>query len=216
MYDMTARRARSSLTPEEILDAAEAVMAGSVELLTMRAVATELGASPMSMYRYFATKDELVDALLDRVLGRVAVREPTDDWAEDLRRFAQAHRDVLAGHPWAVLPLFTHPNPGPSATRIGELAFAILARGGVAGVDAVVAFSGILALNYGWAAFSLSRPDAQEKDHVEQMAAALASLPADYFPHTVAVAVELAQYGSQDHYDRALDQLLVGVRAAGS
>lgn len=213
---MPTRRARSSLTAEEILDAAEAVMTGSVELLTMRAVAVELGASPMSMYRYFPTKDELVDALLDRVLGRVAVGEATDDWSSDLRRFARAHRDVLAAHPWAVLPLFTHPNPGPSATRIGEAALGILARGGVTGVDAVVAFSGILALNYGWAAFTLSRPDAQSKDHEEQMSAALASLPVDRFPHTVAVADELARYGSADHYARALGQLLVGVRAAGA
>lgn len=216
MPSPTPRRARSSLTAEEILDAAEAVMAGSVELLTMRAVAVELGASPMSMYRYFPTKDELVDALLDRVLGRVAVGGPTDDWSADLRRFAQAHRDVLAAHPWAVLPLFTHPNPGPAATRIGEVALGILARGGVAGVDAVVAFSGILALNYGWAAFTLSRPDAQSKDHEEQMSTALGSLPVDRFPHTVAVAAELAHYGSPDHYDRALEQLLVGVRAAGA
>ncbi|CAN7468704.1 helix-turn-helix domain containing protein [Arthrobacter sp. LjRoot78] len=40
------------------------------ESLTVRAVAVALEVAPMSLYRYFATKDELVDALLNQVLGR--------------------------------------------------------------------------------------------------------------------------------------------------
>ena len=55
-----------------------------------------MGASPMALYRYFATKDELVDAMLDRVLGRIELRPPTDDWLADLTAFAAAHRAVLS------------------------------------------------------------------------------------------------------------------------
>src|SRR3954470_24193185 len=96
------RRPRGSLTPEVILDAAEAVAAQGFDALSMRAVAARLGAVPMALYNHFATKEQLVDALLDRVLGRFEAEPATDDWSEDLRLFARAHRRLLVRHPWAV------------------------------------------------------------------------------------------------------------------
>jgi AcrR family transcriptional regulator len=62
----------------------------------------------MALYRYFATKEELINALLDRVLGRFVPDPPSDDWIEHLRRFARAHRQLLDAHPWALAGLFTH------------------------------------------------------------------------------------------------------------
>src|SRR5215218_294925 len=108
----TGRRPRNSLTVESIIDAAESVAIEGFDGLTIRAVASELGASPMALYRYFATKDELVDALLDRVLGRFEEPAATDDWFADLHTFARNHYAMLASQPWAITPLVSHPNPG--------------------------------------------------------------------------------------------------------
>src|SRR5262249_48596537 len=94
------RRPRGSLTPEVILDAAEAVARDGSDALSMRAVAGRLGAAPMALYNHFATKEELVDALLDRVLSRFQPPPRTDDWAADLGAFARAHRRMLLEHPW--------------------------------------------------------------------------------------------------------------------
>src|SRR3954462_11883136 len=96
------RRPRGSLSPELILDAAEAVAAQGFDALTMRAVASRLGAVPMALYNHFATKEQLVAARLDRVLSRFAPEPATEDWAADLRGFARAHRRLLVHHPWAV------------------------------------------------------------------------------------------------------------------
>ncbi|MCU1405343.1 MAG: hypothetical protein JWQ43_1646 [Glaciihabitans sp.] len=208
------RRGRSSVTADEILAAAEHVARDGYDALTMRAVATKMGASPMALYRYFSTKDELIDAMLDRVLRRITLAEASDDWLADLTAFAKAHRAVLADHPWAIVPLFTHSNPGINGTIIGEAAFDILARGGITGADSVAAFSGILGLNYGWFAFSAARDatrDAGEPE--ERLTAALAALPAERFPRTLAVADELGHYGSDAHYAVALGALLSGVGA---
>src|SRR3954464_12063524 len=103
------RRRRGSLSREVILDAAQAVAAHGFAPLSMRAVAARLGAVPMALYNHFATKEQLVDALLDRVLGRFAPPPPSEDWIEDLQGFARAHRRLLVEHPWAVAPLFTQP-----------------------------------------------------------------------------------------------------------
>jgi AcrR family transcriptional regulator len=206
------RRPRGSLTPDVILDAAEAVAAQGFDALSMRAVAARLGAVPMALYNHFGTKERLVDALLDRVLSRFEPQPAGDDWAEDLRRFARAHRRLLVTHPWAVAPLFTQPNPGISAVRIGEFALGILRRGGLSDQHAVAAFSGIIALNYGWSSFTTAR-DLDPESPGHDVGAMLAALPRSEFPLTVDVAGEMGAYGSDHHYDFVLDQLLSGLRA---
>jgi len=209
------RRPRGSLTPEVILDAAEAVAAHGFDALSMRAVAARLGAVPMALYNHFATKEQLVDALLDRVLSRFQPEPATDDWAEDLRRFARAHRRLLVRHPWAVAPLFSQPNPGMSSVRIGELALGILRRVGLSDARAVAAFSGIIALNYGWSSFTTAR-DLDPEGPSHDVGAMLAQLPRTQYPLTVDVADEMGAYGSDHHYDFVLDQLISGLRATAN
>lgn len=201
-----SRRARNSLTVEEILDSAEAVAAAGFDALTIRAVATALQSSPMALYRYFATKEELVDSLLNRVLGRFEEPAQTASWVDDLRAFARNHRDLLSQHPWAIAPLMASPNPGPNALPIGEAALRILDRAGITGDDAVSTFSGIVALNYGWSSFVVARGGGANPDEPS-----LPSEAAAAFPLTAKVAGALSRYGSTEHYDLVLDQLSAGI-----
>jgi AcrR family transcriptional regulator len=204
-----SRRPRGSLTPEAILGAAEAVAAEEgFDALSIRAVAARLGAAPMALYNHFATKEQLVDALLDRVLGRFEPPPPSGDPAEDLRRFARAHGRVLTAHPWAVAPLFSSPSPGLNAVRIGEHALAILRRAGLSADPAVAAFSGVIALNYGWSSFTAARELAPTGD----VGAMLAALPPAEFPLTAGVARELGAYGPDAHYELVLGALVEGLR----
>jgi AcrR family transcriptional regulator len=206
------RRPRGSLTPAAILDAAEAVAQAGFDALTWRAVAAHLHAAPMALYHYFPTKDALVDALLDRVLGRFVAPPPAADWLVELQEFAQRHRQLLDAHPWAIAALFAHPTPGPEATRIGEIALDILARGGLDPPRGVAIFSGLIAVNYGWAAFTAGRHTVAGPG-AAQVAASLAALPRARFPRTAAAASELARYGSPRHYEVVLETLLAGLRA---
>jgi AcrR family transcriptional regulator len=198
-----ARRPRGSLAPAVILDAAEAVARQGFDALTVRAVAARLGAAPMALYNHFADKDQLVDALLDRVLSRFDPPPPSGDWIEDLGGFAHAHRRLLSEHPWAVAPLFSRPSPGLGAVRIGEHALGVMERGGITGERAVAVFSGVIALNYGWASFVTVRDSA--------VGAALAALPREHFPLTVGAADAMGAYGSDEHYELVLSQLLRGL-----
>lgn len=208
------RRARNSLTVESILDAAERVALDGFEALTIRAVATDLRSSPMALYRYFGTKDELVDALLNRVLGRFDQPAETDDWVADLQLFARNHYSMLASQPWAIRPLVSHPNPGMNALPIGETALRILARGEITGDAAVATFSGIIALNYGWASFSAARLKTPVDDREQSDDPAIAT-PSE-FPLTAKVANALADYGSRDHYELVLAQFLTGLQSTAS
>jgi AcrR family transcriptional regulator len=167
----------------------------------------------MALYRHFATKEDLINALLDRVLGRFVAELPSDDWVDDLRHFARAHRQLLDQHPWALAGLFSHPNPGLNATRIGEVALEILSRARLANDSVVATFSGLLALNYGWLAFAAAR-DAIPANAAAQVRQALAALPRSEYPHTAAVAEEMAAYARDHHYELVLDQIMVGIWSA--
>jgi AcrR family transcriptional regulator len=197
------RRPRGSLSPEVILEAAERVAEQGFDGLSMRAVASRLGAVPMALYNHFATKEQLVAALLDRVLARFEPPPETGDWVADLRAFAHAHRRLLAEHAWAVAPIFTNPSPGLSSVRIGELAMQILTRGGLSNREAVAAFSGLIAINYGWASFTVQR----DLD-IESM---LKALPAERFPLTVQTAAAWGDYGSDADYEFVLGTFLGGL-----
>jgi AcrR family transcriptional regulator len=211
------RRPRGSLSREVILEAAERVAEQGFEYLSMRAVAARLGAVPMALYNHFATREALVAALLDRVLSRFAAPPATGDWLADLRAFAGAHRQLLSDHAWAVAPIFTNPSPGLSSVRIGELAMAILTRGGLTQREAVAAFSGLIAINYGWASFTAAR-DLDPEGPSRELEETLRGLPADLFPLTVATAAAWGDYGGDGDYAFVLDSFLGGLqeRAQGS
>jgi AcrR family transcriptional regulator len=198
------RRTRNSLTIPAILDAAETVASTGMGNLTIRAVADELGSSPMGLYRYVAGKDELVEALLDRVLGRMPAVPETADPLADLAAFATAHRDLLLAHPWAVPGLIAHPLPGPNALPIGEQALRILHSLGVDGDRAVATFSGIIALNYGWVSFAIARSATEAAPSLQR----IASGPGDDFPYTTAAGQAMARFGSEDHYTMVLTEVL--------
>ncbi len=73
-----------------------------IAALTMRSVATELGSSPMAIYRHVRDKDQLLVLLLDELAGEVPrPRLPREPRAR-LQRACRTMRDGLARYPWVV------------------------------------------------------------------------------------------------------------------
>lgn len=71
-----------------------------VEDFSIRRLANQLGASPMSLYHYFSNKDALVERAVDEILGRIATPSPDRRvWKERLRACGNQAVRVLAEHP---------------------------------------------------------------------------------------------------------------------
>ena len=66
----------------------------------MRALAIELGVGAASLYRYVARKDELIDLMVDAVMGSDFVFEVRGNWREDMRSIACGLRAMTLRHPW--------------------------------------------------------------------------------------------------------------------
>jgi AcrR family transcriptional regulator len=94
------------LSVERIVAAAVQVAdAEGVAAVSMARVASELGAATMSLYRYVAAKDELVELMLDRAYGQPPeLGEPAGDgdWRAGLTRWAHAIRSAYRRHPWTL------------------------------------------------------------------------------------------------------------------
>ncbi|MGP4096675.1 TetR/AcrR family transcriptional regulator C-terminal domain-containing protein [Nonomuraea sp. KM90] len=90
------------LTRQRIVRAAIGIADGEgLAAVSMRRIATELGASAMSLYRYVAGKDELVHLMADTVYGD----DPPSDriprgWREQLELAMRQQWRIHRRHPW--------------------------------------------------------------------------------------------------------------------
>ncbi|AKH83120.1 TetR family transcriptional regulator [Streptomyces sp. CNQ-509] len=107
---------KRGLTLDGIVAAAVAVAdAEGLEAASMGRVAKELGVSTMALYRYVATKDELVTLMVDGAFGPPPPlpAEAEGDWRAGLRHWYQAVGKAMFAHPWAVAHV---PSGGPPVT----------------------------------------------------------------------------------------------------
>jgi AcrR family transcriptional regulator len=107
---------KRGLTLDGIVAAAVAVAdAEGLEAASMGRVAKELGVSTMALYRYVATKDELVTLMVDGAFGPPPPlpEDAADDWRAGLRHWYHAIGTAMFAHPWAVAHI---PSGGPPVT----------------------------------------------------------------------------------------------------
>lgn len=100
----------------------DAVVAAAIEIadadgigaLTMRAVATKLGLTPMATYTYVPGKAELVDLMLDAVYREMPRADLTGlPWRDRVTTIAAENRAMLVRHPWVAYLPTTRPPLGP-------------------------------------------------------------------------------------------------------
>jgi AcrR family transcriptional regulator len=126
-----AGQAREPLSRDRVLAAALELADGSgVEAVTMRRLGKELGFEAMSLYRHVASKDDLLDGLLDVVLAEWQLPDGDGHWAEAVRTSARSVHDALRRHPWAARLLMTPGHVRPARLRYMECLLQTLRRAG--------------------------------------------------------------------------------------
>ncbi|WP_327094159.1 TetR/AcrR family transcriptional regulator C-terminal domain-containing protein [Nocardia vinacea] len=94
--------------------AIEIVDADGIGALTMRAVATKLGLTPMATYTYVPGKAELVDLMLDAVYREMPRADLAGlPWRDRVTTVAAENRAMLVRHPWVAYLPTTRPPLGP-------------------------------------------------------------------------------------------------------
>ncbi|WP_459545209.1 TetR/AcrR family transcriptional regulator [Nocardia sp. X0981] len=107
--------------------AVELADSGGLETVTMRRIATELGTGAMSLYRYVSSRDDLIDLMIDAVVGEIDLpAHPTGEWRRDLSLVAGQIREVGLRHPWQISLANRRPTLGPNSLRLLEFALSAL------------------------------------------------------------------------------------------
>jgi len=172
-------------TREQVVDAAIAVAdTEGLGAVTIRRIATEIGAGAMSLYTYVADKDRLVDLMVDRVAGQVT-------WPADLLGLVVTQRELMLRHQWL-------PGALPNRRLTGTNLIAYLDRGLAALAPTKLATSAkleIIALLTGFVASYVTNELAQAAGGVttaEQIELISAAVATGAFPHLAAALAESA------------------------
>ena len=119
--DQSGRRGRPGrgLSLDRIVTATlELVDEEGIGAATMRAVSERLGVRSMSLYRYVQDRDELLDAVVERIVNELGddpevQQQPADGWRPYLTGMAHGVRRYARAHPHAFPLVATRPPGAP-------------------------------------------------------------------------------------------------------
>jgi AcrR family transcriptional regulator len=200
----------------EVTAAAIAVAdAEGLSAVTMRRVATAIGASVMSLYSYVPDKETLLELMIDQVSGEHALTAGAD-WRDGLRRFAHEQRALMRRHGWLTSVLADRQTLGPNMLAALEHLLDVLAPVDAdprAKLEAIALLNGFVA---GHVTYELAQQRAGRSTG-EALAAQLrylrAAVATGRYPR-LGAALNAGRTRGPDPaatFDRMLDQLISGL-----
>jgi AcrR family transcriptional regulator len=156
--------------------------------MTLRSLAADLGVAPMSLYRHVRDKDDLLDAVVDRLLARAwRPHASPEDWEAWVAEAADRLRRFLVSQPAALHVYLRHPVVSPAALSRYQEMLRVLRRSGADEGAVLSAYAAIHTHTIGFAALEASRarwaPDEPPADPITAQLAAFTS------PHQFAESV---------------------------
>jgi AcrR family transcriptional regulator len=206
---------RGSLTPERIVDA-------SLELLDKQGVARfslpklgrALGADPTAVYRHFASKDDLVLAIADRLIEEaMAGMEPRACWADTVIEGIRRLRAVYLAHPAAASLSASRTTAGPGEMQAVNLLIGAVLEAGFEGAEAVRIYRALADFSLFWAGGEAGLLALDERAQATERVAWAAYLAVDRaeFPHIWQVRRELPEVADDAIFDTILSLVIDGL-----
>lgn len=216
------RPARERALSRDAIAAAalEIVDREGLDALTMRTVAHLLGTGAASLYAHVASKEDLLELVIERVIGEVQMQgEPDPErWQEQLKESARSIRAVFSRHRDVARASFARIPLGENALRGSEWMIGVMRAGGLP--DRVIAMACDLLALYVMAVCYEESLYASETDSPEEMTnfvagmrTYFASLPADRFPNIVSLAGPLTAGDRDERFEFGLEVLIRGLAA---
>jgi AcrR family transcriptional regulator len=214
-------RARETLSREEIVDAAVRVLdTDGLDALSMRRLGQELGAGATSLYWHVRNKDELLDLVLDRLVGEivdeVSLAAPAD-WRVVAGDVARAFRRVLVRHRHITPLLGVRQAVGPNALRGLDMLVGRLSATGFTPGEAFIAGNAVINWAAGFAVFECRSPlgpgaTAEEQARYgREYDAFLGALPPDRYPMMSQLGSLMASVTADAQFEYGLARLLDGI-----
>ena len=200
------------LTREAVIDAAAALVAEQgYDELSMRTLGERCGVSAMTLYRYVESKEDLLGALADRILGEVERPDPQrTPWQEVIRAvFGSTHR-VLLEHPeLAEIATRQHLN-GRNSYAAAEVVLEALRQAGITGAAAAGAFDVLTSYTMG---FTQRQAGTRSEETLARRLAVVQELPAEEFANIRELGETFLMRHSDRQFEDGLELLIAGLEA---
>lgn len=184
-------RARTPLSRDRVVAAGIRLAGkGGLESLTMRRLAQALRVEAMSLYNHVTSRDDLLDGMVDAVVGQIEAPAAGVPWKEAMRRRAMSAHAVLRRHPWAAALLMSRINVGPNMLRYIDATLGCLRNAGFATAQIDHAWNSLDAYVYGFTLHEQNFP-VEPEEYASAAQAFLPMIPADRYPHMRALTEEL-------------------------
>jgi len=122
---------RVPLSRDRVLRAAVALADDAgIESLSMRKLAQELRVVPMALYKHVSNKDELLDGMVDVVVGEIDPPPSGTDWKTAIRQRVLSARGALLRHPWTSRVIESRTDPSPMVLEYMDSMIGMFRAGG--------------------------------------------------------------------------------------
>lgn len=206
---------RVPLTKERIISAAiKLADEGGLEALSMRKLGQELGVEAMALYHHFATKNLLIEGMIDHIHEEIKIPTDAAHWSILVRARAESVLEVLSRHAWASPLMESGVNPGPATMQDRESLLKCFREAGFSIEMTVHAVSALDIYTYGFAQqlASLSFETTQQAAEVGK--AVMEQFPFDTYPYMgemVSQHMMKAGYRAMDEFDFGLNLIIDGI-----
>jgi len=211
---MTPRRANTPvLTREQIVSAAIAIVdRESLNALSMRKLASELGVGPMSLYYHVPDKSALHDLILEAVMNETDLSgdDPTTPAEERVIAVAHALRNALLAHPNASPIALSRSLRTPGQLRPAEAMVGILFDIGLEPTDAITAVDVLGQYVFG-TTLAYANHLADSEFHDAMRDEDLSAVTAEDFPNMYRLTQEAEYVGWDGEFERGLHALVRGL-----
>jgi AcrR family transcriptional regulator len=121
-------RQQSALTRAAIVAAAITLAdRDGLDAVSIRGVAAALSARPMSLYNFVATKDDLIGAMVDAVMGEIVLDVLPKNWRKALLAISVRTLEVGSRHRWLIAASFRASQSGEHEEEHSDQSLAAIA-----------------------------------------------------------------------------------------
>jgi AcrR family transcriptional regulator len=215
---MTEPTARPTVSRNAVIDAALALVdRGGLAALTIRKLAVEVGAPPMSLYAHFAGKEQLHDLMFERLVQRLFPAHGGSTWQQEFETAARHARALLLAHPHFI-PLLTRTAVPTSSLGFYDRLLRLMAEDGFSSDASIHAFSSAMSFALGSVLTErMMTPRPGEVVPLRRLALleeALPQLPRGAYPQISSAKAAFARWSFDGVFDLGLRSLIAGVETS--
>jgi AcrR family transcriptional regulator len=178
----------------------------------MRKIANELGVQAMSLYNHVANKDEIVDGLVELIVGEIALPSLDDSWKAAMMHRGNSAHTVLLRHPWAIMALITRSTAGHRTLAYVNATIGCLKEAGFSYELANQAWNAMDNHIYGFTLQESNFPF-EPPDYAGTAREFLPSIAAEQYPYFTALATMIMEgrYSGLHDFEFGLKLILDGL-----